>query len=239
MLLVDDVEQSYVDFYEPTYLYHSYVRRVASLLDTAAPAGAPLRVLHLGGGALTLPRYVAATRPGSTQRVVERHAALDALVRSELPLPVEADIRTVAGDARSAVEAWGDASFDVVITDVYDGARMPTSVASVEFVRHVARILDPAGTYVVNVTDLPPAVLSRVQAATLRAVFPDVCAIAESAMLRGRRYGNVVLAAARSLTPERLARLSRIAARDRARAQVVAGPDLDELIGGVGAMHDT
>src|SRR4051812_25473518 len=105
MLLVDGVEQSYVDIADPRNLKHTYVRRIASLIDTAAPGGTPLRVLHLGGGGFTLPRYIAATRPGSSQQVVERDAALDAFVREVLPLPTDADIRTSYGDARGAVEA--------------------------------------------------------------------------------------------------------------------------------------
>src|SRR5437764_1146294 len=74
-LLVDGVPQSYVDLDDPRYLEFEYMRRLASIIDAAAPPGVPLRVLHLGGGALTMPRYVAATRPGSRQRVVELDAA--------------------------------------------------------------------------------------------------------------------------------------------------------------------
>ncbi|MFD0824016.1 spermine synthase, partial [Micromonospora zhanjiangensis] len=61
ILLLDGVEQSYVDVTDPTYLHFDYVRRMASVIDTATPAGAPLRALHLGAGGLTLPRFVAAT----------------------------------------------------------------------------------------------------------------------------------------------------------------------------------
>src|SRR5258705_1100717 len=92
-LLLDGTPQSYVDLNDPTWLEYEYVRRLASVLDATGEPGAGLRILHLGGGALTLPRYVAATRPGSVQRVVERDAALAALVRGVLPLPRGADLR--------------------------------------------------------------------------------------------------------------------------------------------------
>jgi spermidine synthase len=230
MLVVDGIEQSYVDLKRPRYLYHVYVRHIASVIDTVARRGAPIRVLHLGGGLLTLPRYVAATRPGSVQRVVERDAGLDAYIRKRLPLPPGAGIRTVIGDARDAVEAMDD-RFDLVINDVYDGATMPGNVASVEFAELVTRVLEQAGTYVVNVTDGPPSLHSRLQAATLRAVFPEVWAIGEVGMFRGRKYGNVVFAAGRSMPPVRLARLVRMAERDEARVRVVAGPALDRFIG--------
>lgn len=71
LLTVDGAPQSYVDLDEPTHLEFEYVRRLGHVLDTVAEPGRALDVLHLGGGALTLPRYVAATRPGSRQEVVE------------------------------------------------------------------------------------------------------------------------------------------------------------------------
>ena len=104
-LVLDGYPQSYVDTADPTHLEFEYMRRFASIVDAAAPLGRPLSVLHLGGGALTMARYVAATRPRSGQRVIERDAALIEVVRRVLPLPRGADIRVRAEDARVAVEA--------------------------------------------------------------------------------------------------------------------------------------
>src|SRR5258707_1379767 len=85
-LLADGFPQSHVDLDDPRHLEFEYVRRIGHLLDLAAPDGEPLRVLHLGGGALTLARYVAAARPGSTQLAVESDGALADLVRRGVPL---------------------------------------------------------------------------------------------------------------------------------------------------------
>src|SRR3954470_12193263 len=125
VLLVDDTPQSHVDLDDPTHLEFEYVRRIGHVLDLAADEGRPLDVVHLGGGALTLPRYVATTRPGSRQRVVELDERLTDLVRTHLPLPRNARIRVRAGDARAGLEALRDGSADVVITDVFAGARTP------------------------------------------------------------------------------------------------------------------
>jgi spermidine synthase len=237
-LLVDGVPQSYVDLLDPTYLDFEYVRRLASVIDAAGPAGAPLHVLHLGGGALTLPRYIAATRPGSRQRVVERDGALIDLVRRELPIPRGADLRVRTGDARAVVEATADARFDLVIADVYQAAQMPRSVASLEFAHQVARVLRPGGWYAVNVADLPPLAFSRRQAATLRAAFADVCLIADPGMLRGRRYGNVVMAAAREPAALPVARFAAAAAHDPFPCRLLDGPDLDRFIAGARPVAD-
>ncbi|MFJ6198894.1 spermidine synthase [Micromonospora sp. NPDC092111] len=236
-LLAAGVAQSYVDVADPRHLHFEYVRRMATVVDLAAPAGRPLDVLHLGGGALTLPRYVAATRPGSAQRVVERDPAVVELVGRGLP-PVPPEVRVEVADARDAVTGAPPGAYDLVLADIYRAARMPAHVAGVEFVAEVARTLRPDGIYLVNVTDLPPLVFTRTQVATLRAVLADVCLVADRRMLRGRRYGNLVLAAA--ATPGRLPvrRLAARAAADRVPGGVLHGSDLDGFVGGARPASD-
>lgn len=231
-LLVEEVQQSYVDVRDPTHLHFEYTRRLGSVVDAAAPAGAALRVLHLGGGAFTMPRYVAATRPGSAQVVVERDRRLAAFVQRVLPLPPEAGVEIVIGDARETVAGLDPAGYDLVIGDVYDAAQMPESVSDVTFAAAVARLLAPGGIYALNVADLAPLNFSRGQAATLRTAFADVCLIVRPDLLRGRRFGNVVFAAA--LEPGRLpvARLAAVAGRDVQPARVVSGAGLDLLTAG-------
>jgi hypothetical protein len=231
-LLVEEVQQSYVDTRDPTHLYFEYTRRIGSIIDTAAPPGEPLRVLHLGGGAFTMPRYVAATRPGSAQLVVERDRRLAAFVQRVLPLPPEAAIDIAFGDARETVADLGPGDYDLIIGDVYDAAQMPESVSDAAFAAAVARLLAPAGIYALNVADLAPLAFSRGQAATLRTAFDDVCLIVRPELLRGRRFGNVVFAAAVEAGRLPVARLAAIAGRDRQPAQVVSGVGLDLLAAG-------
>ncbi|WP_432832163.1 spermidine synthase [Dactylosporangium sp. CA-092794] len=230
-LLLDGYPQSALDLGDPRLLDFEYMRRIASVVDAMAPAGAPLSVLHLGGGALTLPRYVAATRPGSVQRVVERDAALIAFVRRELPLPRGADIRVRAADARAAVESLAAGRFDLVIADVYSRARVPAHLASLEFLTAAMRLLRPGGIYVANLADGAGLGFVRGQAATLRRVCGDVVLLAEPSVLRGRRFGNVILAGAAE--PGRIPRpeLARAAAGDPFPARLVAGDELARLIG--------
>ncbi|GIH16480.1 spermidine synthase [Rugosimonospora africana] len=234
-LLIDGVQHSYVDAEDPRYLEFEYVRRLASVVDVAALPGKPLRVLHLGGGALTLPRYVAATRPGSVQRAVERDGALTALVRRVLPLPRGADLRVRVADAREAVEGSGPARHDLVVADVYGGTQMPARFASVEFAEAVCRVLRPGGWYAVNLADAAPLAFSRGQVATLRAVFDDVCLMAEPGVLRGRRFGNLVLVAGAGLP---VAALARSAATEAFPARLLHGADLDRFSSGAQPVTD-
>ena len=110
LLFIDGVPQSGVDLADPGYLEFEYVRRIAHVADLAFPPREPLRVLHLGGGALTLPRYLQHTRPGSRQLVAEIDDTLTALVRTHLPLPAGHRIRVRAAVARAVAESAREAS---------------------------------------------------------------------------------------------------------------------------------
>ena len=233
MLLVDGVPQSHVDLDDPGYLDFEYVRRLGHVIDTAAPAAQPLRVLHLGAGALTLARYVAATRPGSSQLAVEVDAALADLVRRRLPLR---GVRVRIGDARTVLERLRAGSFDVVIADVFDGGRTPAHLTSVEFMTAVRRVIPGGGVFAANVADGAPLTHTRMQVATARAVFPQVALIADAAVLRGRRFGNVVLVA--SPEPLPASTLIRLTAADPMPGRVLYDTDLTRFAAGAKPVTD-
>jgi len=235
-LLLDGTPQSHVDLDDPTHLEFEYVRRMASAVDLAAPRRQPLRVLHLGGGALTLPRYVAKTRRGSSQRVVEIDAALVELVRKCLPWPPDHRLRVRVGDAREVLATMRDDSYDLIVGDVFVSACTPAHLTTVEFVAEVARVLRPGGSYLVNIADGPPLAYTRCQVATVGEVFTQVCLIADAKLLRGRRYGNVVLVASRVDLP--VAGLARRAAGDWFPARVVHGEELDRFTSGAQVVLD-
>lgn len=236
MLLVGGVPQSHVDLDDPRHLELEYLRRIGHLIDLAAPAGLPLRVLHLGGGGLTLARYVAATRPGSRQLAVESDPEVAELVLRRLPLdqpgrPQAAgriDVRVA--DAREVLEQLPPGSFDVLVADVFAGAQTPAHLTSAEFTAAAARVLAPSGIYAVNIGDGPPLAHARGRVAAVRSVFRHACVIAEPAVLRGRRFGNLVAAAADHELP--IAGLIRRAAADPFPARLVEGAALDRLVAG-------
>ena len=235
-LMLVGVPQSHVDLVDPSYLEFEYVRRMGHVLDLAAEPGQPLDVVHLGGGALTLARYVAVTRPGSRQRVVELDEPLTELVRRELPLPRNARVRVRAADAREGLAALPDGSADVVLVDVFAGARTPAHLTTVEFAADVARVLKPGGVTAWNVSDGPPLKFARAEAATLRAVFGHVALLAEPGTLRGRRFGNTVAVGSDVELP--IAGLTRRCAGDPMPARVVSGEELDRFVGQAAPVTD-
>ncbi|HEY2506849.1 MAG TPA: fused MFS/spermidine synthase [Streptosporangiaceae bacterium] len=235
MLLIDGIPQSHVDLGDPRHLELEYMRRLGHVVDLAGPAGTPLRVLHLGGGGLTLARYVAATRPESRQVAVEGDPGVAALVRSRLPLRTSG-IEVQVADARAALPHFPAESFDVVVADVFAGGQTPAHLTSAEFTAEAARVLAPGGRYVVNISDGPPLAHTRGRAAAIRELFPHVCLIAEPAVLAGRAFGNLVMVASDRET--HFAGLASLVAADQVAARLLDGPALREFIGAVAPITD-
>ncbi|MYW42268.1 fused MFS/spermidine synthase [Streptomyces sp. SID161] len=236
LLTVDGAPQSYVDLDDPAYLEFEYARRLGYVLDTVGGAGHTLDVVHLGGGALTLPRYVAATRPGSRQDVVEADGQLLELVTEQLPLPAGSGVTLHAADARAWLEAAPDDHADAVVADVFGGSRVPAHLTTLAYVRTAERVLRPGGVYLANLADAAPFGFLRSQLANLSAVFEEVALIAEPAVLRGRRFGNAVVAA--SHRPLDIAALARRTAADAFPARVEHGAAIAEFTGAARPVED-
>jgi spermidine synthase len=229
-LVADGVVQATVDLDDPSYLDAEYMQRISYLVDAMAEPKRPLRVLHLGAGGLAMARYVAATRPGSYQQAVETNEALVALVRAEAPLPRGVKVKIRHVDAREAVESAPEASYELIVTDVYADARVPAHVTGIEFLAAARRVLRPGGPYAVNLCDGGQMRFLKPALAAMGEVWPHVAVMAEPAVLRGRRFGNVVAVAADVELP--VAQLRRRCAGAAFPCRVLEGTELREYIGG-------
>lgn len=229
VLWLDGMRQSEVDPADPTWLAFDYMRRIADVLDLAAPPGEPIRVVHVGGAAMTLPRYVAHTRPRSGQIVLEPDAALVEEVRRVVPLPPRSGIKVRVTDGRSGVAAVRDASADVVVLDAFAGGEVPPELLSTGFLGDARRVLDDGGLLAVNVSDRAPFPLVRQAVAGLRAAFDDVTVGAEPATLKGRRPGNLVLVAGAPVPAGALAARARTGGSPY---RLVAGTAVRDSFGG-------
>ncbi len=234
LLVVDRIRQSYVDLDDPTYLDFEYMQQFAAVVDALAPG--PLAVTHIGGGAMAFARYLTATRPGSSQVVLEPDAALTDLVRERLPLPRRSGIRVRPVFGRPGVAGLGDAGADVVILDAFVGGRVPADLGTVEFMQDVRRVLKPGGMLLANVADGPPLTYLRRLLASVGAAFSHRLAIADSSVLRGRRYGNVVLAASAVELPE--GDIERTMAGSPFPLRVLGGAALATFVGTATVLRD-
>ena len=226
------MDQSHVDLADPTRLLFDYVRRIGDVIDAHAPVGDPLRVLHIGGAALTLPRYVAATRPRSAQIVLEPDVALIDQVRLQLPLPPRSGIKIRPVDGRSGIGAIRDQSQDLVILDAFAEARMPADLATAEFFAQVRRVLVPDGRLIANLVDAAPFRHARRVLAGIRETLPEIVVTAEAATLRGRRQGNLVVVGGHLGGAEIALALEAAAARAGAPYRVLDGRAVSDTLGG-------
>jgi spermidine synthase len=240
ILEVDGTPQSHVFVDDPGELFFEYIRRIGHVLDVYGEPGTPITAVHLGGGALTLPRYIEATRQGSRQQVIELEQDLIDFVREHMPLQRGANIRIRYGDAREVMGKLPTGlhgNVDVVIVDVFSGARTPAHVTSIEFYREAAQLLSPQGVLIINVADGPGLAFARGQAATVQAVLPNVIALAETQVLKGRRFGNVVLVGSNDDSIGDW--LPRLLAGGPHPAKAVEGAEMTQFIGSAPIVLDT
>ena len=191
------------------------------MLDQVRPTGDPLRIAHLGGGALTLVRYVQAIRPGSAQTVIEIERELPTLVTTALPLPEGTDLEVVIGDAREELAALGERTFEAIVLDVFSGQDSPAHLAEAAFYAEALARLAPDGLLLVNVGDdagrrFLAAQVRELEAAAAQAGVPGVWTLTDAQLLTRPADGNMVLLAGGALASP--------AVEDWRAAWLAAGP---------------
>ncbi|MFD3944812.1 fused MFS/spermidine synthase [Streptomyces sp. NPDC058579] len=180
-LVLDGVLHSYVDIDDPTHLEFEYVRAIAAVVDAAFPASEPLSAHHVGGGGLTFPRYLAATRPGTHSLVSEIDGGVVGIDRDDLGLKSQAGIDVRVEDGRLGLRRLDAASRDLVVGDAFGGVSVPWHLTTVEAMAEVRRVLDADGLYVANLIDHGALAFARAEVATLSATFEHVALVGEPA----------------------------------------------------------
>lgn len=236
IVVMDQVAHSWVDPDDPTRLEFGYMLRMADYLDTAAPPGERLRVVHIGGAAMTMARYIAARRPTSPQIVCEPNQRLTEYIRRELPLPANSGIKVRPVDGRTGLGEMPDDYAKVIIVDAFDDARVPASLVSWEFFAEIERVLTSDGLLLFNLIDIHPFDWTRRVLAGAAEFFEHRTLTAESATLKGRRHGNLLLAASRVPLPVDVA--VRRAAGSAFPHRVLHGVQLARFAGETDAFFD-
>lgn len=194
-LVLDGQRHSYVDLADPEYLDFAYVQAIASLADTAFAPGAPLDTFHIGGGGLTVPRYLTAVRPGTTSAVSEIDPGVVRLDRDLLGDRAVDDLGVRVEDGRLGLRDEATDSRDLVVGDAFGGVSVPWHLTTAEAVADVRRVLRPGGVYTLNMIDHGPLAFARASVATLAAEFGHVAVAAAPGVWTGDDGGNLVAAA--------------------------------------------
>jgi spermidine synthase len=240
-LLLDGVRHSYVDVADPTVLKFTYVRAIASVVDAAFPEGEPLAAYHLGGGGLTYPRYLAATRPGTRSLVSEIDGGVVRIDRDQLGLTSKTGVDVRVEDGRLGLRRLEADSRDLVVGDAFGGVSVPWHLTTVEAMADVRRVLDEEGLYVANLIDHGGMAFARAEAATLSEVFEHVALLGEPtdiglAPADTPKGGNlVVLASDRPVDPRAVQEA--LDARQTGW-KVATGDDLTSWINGAQPLTD-
>lgn len=237
-LIIDGTTQSHVNPADPLDLQLEYVREIAAVLNTWKPGDEPLSVLHLGAGGLTIPRYVAATRPGARQHIVELHRELFEFVLDALPLRDDVELTVEFDDARTAVDraARTKGGYDVAIVDVFSGSVAPATVGTVEFFTALRGLLAPGALLFVNTLGGGDLELARRMAATLAVEEGEVTVIAARPVLVGGAPGNLVLVG--SAEPLPVDALADALSSEPRPVDLLTGADLDAFVDGAAPRHD-
>jgi spermidine synthase len=174
VLLLDDVDHSFVDLDDPTHLGFRYTRWIARAVNETFPGKEPLDAVFIGGGGFTLPRWLLATRPGSEAQVLEVDEELIEFDEERLGLRPAPGLEIRAGDARVEMLALPDDSADLVVGDAFGNLSVPWHLTTSEWTDEVRRVLRPDGIYALNMIDFEALDLQRAEAATLLDAFDHV-----------------------------------------------------------------
>jgi len=194
-LVLDGVRHSYVDVDDPTHLEFKYVQAIASITDVAFPAGAPVEAYHVGGGGLTLPRYLDAVRPGTTSVVSELDPGVIEVDRQLLGLTTDEDIEVRVEDGRLGLRRLDPASRDLVVGDAFSGVSVPWHLTTREATADIRRALDTTGVYAANLIDHGSQAFARSAVATIADTFDQVALASDPETLEGVDGGNLVVVA--------------------------------------------
>ena len=133
-------------------------------------------------------------------------------MREHLPLPRGAQVRVRHGDAREVLAklpAGLDGAVDIAIVDIFSGSRTPAHVTSVEFYGLIVAAARPRRHRRGERRRRRRLAFARPQAATLAHVFEHVAIAADTSMLKGRRFGNIVMYGSHPRAALRAARRAR------------------------------
>ncbi|QRV02765.1 fused MFS/spermidine synthase [Arcanobacterium phocisimile] len=222
-LFIDDAESSAIDLSDPTHLEFEYMQHIRVAVDASFPGNGGLRVLHLGGAGCALARCFAALRPRSRQLAIEIDPELATIARAHFDLPASPALRIRTQDARTTLDT-NSGKWQVIVRDTFMDGVIPQHMATVEAYIQAARLLAEDGIYCVNIADrqILPSLYREVGAAS--GSFAHLAAITDPAIMKKRRYGNVILLASHS--PIAHDDINRALRKLPMPAQVVSGESL-------------
>lgn len=164
------------------------------IVQSVAEVSSKQNILVLGGGAFTIPEYLARQYPESTVDVVEIDPSLKEIAKKYFDYQPLENINAVDGDARTFVNT-AQKHYDVIIVDVYGDVSVPFSLLTKEYAGKIGAITADGGVVVINAIASETgscAELLQAMDATYRTVLPEATIAQDPTATKGER-GNRVL----------------------------------------------
>jgi protein-L-isoaspartate O-methyltransferase/MFS family permease len=173
-LYLDQLLHSVVDPADPGYLHYEHEHIQVEFLR-AARAGSPNpRVLVVGGGGYTFPRYAMQVLPETRMDVVEIDPGVTRVARDHLQLTDYPGLGITHMDGRQFVaERAAPGTYDLVIQDAVNDLSVPAHLLTKEYNDAVKAALKPGGVYLLTVIDsVEYGKLWKAAVHTLRKTYP-------------------------------------------------------------------
>jgi predicted membrane-bound spermidine synthase len=152
VLVLDHLVHSFNDLRDPSYLHYGYLHFFDDVVRWKLREKPAPRLLFLGGGGYTLPRYIEASVPNAVIDVVEIDPAVTRVATDYLGVDAHGRIHTINADARWFVMNT-DRRYDAIFCDAFNDLSIPFHLTTKEFNSQLARLLDRGGFVAANVID--------------------------------------------------------------------------------------
>ncbi len=166
----DGPSQSIVKVGDPRHLELPYARVVPACL---AFTPNPRRILIIGLGGGTIPRFLHSHFPEMMIDVVELDPEVVALAREYCGFEEGPRLRVHVDDGRDFIET-SRGCYDVIILDSFDTDSIPAHLTTLEFLGAVRNALAPEGIAIANVWGRATNPLYSSMLLTYRAAFEDL-----------------------------------------------------------------
>ncbi|MBA7630656.1 Polyamine aminopropyltransferase [subsurface metagenome] len=195
-LHLDNFIQSYVVPEDQTALVYDYLKVFEEIVRYINGENPAPRVLHLGGGGYSFPRYMEAVYPESVNEVVEIDPAVTQVAHEELGLPLETSIKTHNQDARLfLIQQKTVEKYNIVIGDVFNDFSTPYHLTTLEFNELVKANMEKDGIYLVNINDYPHGRYTPSFIHTLKQAFKYVYLFGVGESWGQKKNGTLVITA--------------------------------------------
>jgi hypothetical protein len=228
-LVLDHLVHSYVKPGDPTYLGYVHEQIQADITHFLTDGRANPRVLVIGGGGYTYPRWVATQLPGVGVEVVEIDPGVTQVAHQYLDLPDDTPVITHNMDGRQFVQEQAPkGGYTLVVQDAVNDLSVPYHIMTKEYNDRVRELLQPDGAYLLTVIDLyRDGQLLRSALRTMRQSFQRVQLLAAGPAWRsGGANVWVIAGSEKGIDVEKLGGITAELPQDQLDAYIADGPQI-------------